>query len=105
MSKTEVKAGDDFTIDIPVTNTGQAKGKETVLGFVTCKYASLTRPAKELRFFAKKEIAGGATVNYHFDLNALHNLGFVDESGNDVLEAGIYTITIGNKTIDITVRQ
>ena len=44
-------------------------------------------------------------MNYHFDLNALHNLGFVDESGNDVLEAGIYTITIGNKTIDITVRQ
>lgn len=105
VSKTEVKAGDDFTIDIPVTNTGRAKGKETVLGFVTCKYASLTRPAKELRFFAKKEIAGGATVNYHFDLNALHNLGFVDENGNDVLEAGLYTITIGNKTIDITVRQ
>lgn len=104
VSKTVVSADDDFAIDIPVTNTGKMDGKETVLGFVTCKYAKLTRPVKELRFFTKKDIAGGSTVNYNFDLNAMRDLGFVDENGDSVLEPGEYTITIGNKTLDITVR-
>lgn len=104
VSKTMVSADDDFSIDIPVTNTGKMDGKETVLGFVTCKYAKLTRPVKELRFFAKKDVAGGSTVNYHFDLNAMRDLGFVDDNGDSVLELGEYTISIGNKTLDITVR-
>ena len=34
----------------------------------------------------------------------MRDLGFVDENGDSVLEPGEYTITIGNKTLDITVR-
>lgn len=104
ISKKELKANEDFEVTIPVRNTGKLDGKETVLGFVTCKYAPLTRPVKELRFFAKKDIPAGKSENYTFHLNTTCDLGFVDSEGNNVLEPGTYIIMAGNQSVEITIK-
>lgn len=104
ISKTVLHANDKFTIDIPVTNTGSHTGKEIVLGFVHCQYSPITRPMKELRFFAKDEIQPGRTVTYHFDLQTKRDLGFVDENGNIVITPGKYEIMVGDHTIEVEVQ-
>jgi len=71
---------------------------------VTCKYAPLTRPVKELRFFAKKDILAGKSVNYTFHLNTTRDLGFVDSEGNNVLEPGTYIIMAGDQSVEITIK-
>ena len=94
-----------FSVDVAVSNTGAVDGKEAVLGFVSCPYAVLTRPVKELRFFTKKEIKAGETVTCHFDLNVQRDLGFVNERGETVVEPGEYRITIGGKTVTLEVTE
>lgn len=104
VSKTTLSAGDRFTLDVPVTNTGAYDGKHAVLGFVQCPYARLTRPVKELRFFDKKEIKKGQTVVFHFNLQVSRDLGFVNDEGNAVVESGTYRLLIGDKTITLNVK-
>ena len=94
-----------FSVDVTVKNTGAVDGKEAVLGFVSCPYAVLTRPVKELRFFTKKEIKAGETVTCHFDLNVQRDLGFVNDRGETVVEPGEYRITIGGKTVTLEVTE
>ena len=94
-----------FSVDVTVKNTGAVDGKEAVLGFVSCPYAVLTRPVKELRFFTKKEIKAGETVTCHFDLNVQRDLGFVNDRGETVVEPGEYHIIIGGKTVTLEVTE
>lgn len=94
-----------FSVDVTVKNTGAVDGKEAVLGFVSCPYAVLTRPVKELRFFTKKEIKAGETVTCHFDLNVQRDLGFVNDHGETVVEPGEYHIIIGGKTVTLEVTE
>lgn len=94
-----------FSVDVTVSNTGAVDGKEAVLGFVSCPYAVLTRPVKELRFFTKKEIKAGETVTCHFDLNVQRDLGFVNDCGETVVEPGEYHIIIGGKTVTLEVTE
>lgn len=103
VSKKVLKADEDFTVSVAVSNTGCVDGQETVLGFVSCPYAMLTRPVKELRFVAKKMIPMGQVVDYTFQLNTTRDLGFVDQNGNCVLEPGKYVVTIGDQQVELTI--
>lgn len=94
-----------FSVEVDVRNTGSVDGKEAVLGFVSCPYAVLTRPVKELRFFTKKKIKAGETVKCRFDLNVQRDLGFVNDKGETVVEPGEYRITIGGKTVTLEVTE
>lgn len=104
VSATELGADEDFEVTVSVNNTGKVDGKETVLGFVSCPYAKLTRPVKELRFFDKKTIRRGETQTYTFSLNTTRDLGFIDKDGNTVLEPGKYVISIADKKTEITIK-
>lgn len=103
VSSTSLKANEDFEVTVSVSNIGVADGKETVLGFVSCPYAKLTRPVKELRFFDKKNISSGETTEYTFRLNTTRDFGFIDKDGNTVLEPGKYIISIADKKTEITI--
>lgn len=105
VSRTTLDKKGRFSVEVEVRNTGAVDGKETVLGFVTCPYAELTRPVKELRFFTKKEIKAGETVKCRFDLNVQRDLGFVNDKGETVVEPGEYRITIGGKTVTLEITE
>lgn len=104
VTRTDVKAGDTFTITIPVTNTGSCDGQETVFWYVSDPYGTITRPDKELRHFEKKLIRSGETVEYTFKVNVNRDLSFVDSEGRRFTEAGEMYVLVGDKKIAINVK-
>ena len=102
--KLTVSKDDHFSITIPVTNDGGMNGKEAVLWYVSVPYSSITRPCKELKFFEKKMIRKGETVNYVFDVDVERDLGYVDDQGHRFVEAGEVFILVGGQKLKIHIR-
>ena len=98
-----MRSGDKFTVTIPVTNTGERDGMETVFWYVSDPYGSVTRPDKELRHFEKKLIRKGETSEFQFNVNVDSDLCFVDSEGKRLLEPGEMTIIVGDKQIVINI--
>ncbi|MBX2966844.1 MAG: glycoside hydrolase family 3 C-terminal domain-containing protein [Cyclobacteriaceae bacterium] len=81
---------------VTVTNTGNREGKEAVLWFLFDEVASLTRPVRELKFYEKKSIRPGESVQYSFTIKPSEHLWFPDKDNNRVLENGYFTLSVGN---------
>ena len=59
LSAKEIKDTDTLTVSLKVKNTGSMAGKEIVQLYVTDKTNAASRPVKELKNFAKVELAPG----------------------------------------------
>lgn len=105
VSTTHLEPYDTFTVEVTVTNDGPYDGSETVLGYVSCLSADITRPVKELRFFDKGFIKSGSSKTFRFHLQAMRDLGFVDSKGKAILAPGTYRITIGDKETQLVVTE
>ncbi len=96
-----VKPGKPVTVKVTVKNTGAVAGKEVVQLYVADKAASLVRPQKELKRFAKIALEPGAsqTVTFILDERAL---AFYDPyKGDWVAELGEFAVLIGSSSRDI----
>lgn len=93
-----------YSIGVEVTNTGQYDGTETVHWYVSDPYCSITRPLKELKYFEKQLIKAGETRKFHFHIDPLRDLGYVDGSGKRFVESGEYVISVGKEQIKIEVK-
>ncbi|MCH5230028.1 MAG: glycoside hydrolase family 3 C-terminal domain-containing protein [Muribaculaceae bacterium] len=95
------KGDDKIEVSIPVTNTGDRKGKETVQLYVRDIKSSVERPFKELKRFKKIELNPGETkeVKFELDRNALSY--FDAEKHSWVMEPGDFEILIGASSGDI----
>jgi len=102
-SETKIKRDTKFTVEIPVTNTGDREGMETVHWFIQDPVSSISRPVKELKFFEKQLLKKGETRTFRFEVNPERDLGFVDGDGKRFLEAGEYNIIVKNKKIKIEI--
>lgn len=102
VSAYKVKRGDKLTVEMPVTNTSNRDGLETVHWFICDPICSIARPIKELRFFEKKLIKAGETKMFSFDINIERDLGFVNSDGEHLLESGDYYIIVKDKQIKIS---
>ena len=63
-----MKDTEELTVSVDVTNTGDRTGKEVVQLYVADKDSTMIRPVKELRDFAKIELAPGETKTVTFTL-------------------------------------
>ncbi len=86
-----------ITVSVTVTNTGKRKGKEVVQLYIRDKYASITRPVKELKGFELLELLPGEKKIVDFELTE-KELGFYDNKGNWILEKGDFEIFIGGNS-------
>jgi beta-glucosidase len=102
-SKTDVRKGDRLEITVPVTNTGDRDGMETVFWYVSDPYGTVTRPDKELRYFEKRLVRKGNTEEFTFNVDVNRDLGFVDDRGNLLLEPGEVYVHVGDKTVRLNV--
>jgi beta-glucosidase len=100
----EVKNGDKFDVTIPVTNTGQRDGMETVFWYVSDPYGKITRPAQELKHFEKKLIKKGETINFTFHVNVSRDFGYIDSEGKRFVESGDIMILVGDKKLKFTIK-
>ena len=88
-----VAAGQPVGADVTVTNTGKFGGDEVIqvyLKFPDVKGA----PLVALRGFQRIHLEPGASQKIHFELKD-RDLGMVTETGNPIIAAGEYTISIG----------
>src|SRR5207245_10106463 len=97
----EIGPDDTSPVAFDVTNTGQRTGKEIVQVYVRDKQASLQRPEKELKAFAKVQLEPGERKTVTLSL-ARDALAYYDDSTHDwVAEAGEFEVLVGASTLDI----
>lgn len=94
---------DGLTAKVKVTNASERDGKEAVLWFIKDPACSITRPVKELKFFEKKMIKAGETVEFVFEMDRLRDLGFVNGDGERFFEPGEFILMVGNKELKFTI--
>lgn len=99
LSTLKLKRNQKLIVEIPITNTGERDGNETVHWFISDPSCTISRPVKELKFFEKKMIEKGNTTIYRFEVNPEKDLSFVDAEGTRFLESGDYYIQVKDKKI------
>jgi beta-glucosidase len=101
LSTEALAPGERMTVSVDVTNSGERAGQEIVQLYVGDPVASLARPAKELKGFAKVNLASGetATVTLTLDQEAL---AYWDDARHAwVAEAGAFEVLLGSSSQDI----
>jgi beta-glucosidase len=97
----EIGPDDTLQVSVEITNTGQRTGKEVVQLYVRDQQASLQRPEKELKAFAKVQLEPGERkmVTLSIDRDAL---AYYDDLAHEwVAEAGEFEVLVGASSQDI----
>ncbi len=100
-SAEQLKRGDKLIVEIPVSNTGEMDGKETVHWFIRDPVCTISRPVKELKHFEKQLIKAGDTKTFRFEVDLERDFGFVDATGKRFLEPGEYQIIVKDKILKV----
>ena len=93
--KQEMTSEGKLTVTVPVTNTGNCAGSETVQLYIAAKDSKVERPVKELKAFQKVYLQPGETRNVTLTIGK-DALSYYDEmSGQWRADAGKYEAQIG----------
>ena len=90
--------GEEIKITVNVTNTGNYDGKEVVQLYLHDVVASIARPIKELKGFELIELKKAETKTISFSLTN-KELGFYNNDGVFLIEAGIFKLMVGGSSI------
>lgn len=101
VDKEQMKDTDPLRVTVDVTNTGNVAGKEVVQLYVADKESSVIRPVKELRDFAKVELAPGETKTVTFMLDKRAFAYYSVRIHDWHVETGEFDIMIGKSSRDI----
>lgn len=100
LSSAEMDAdGGSVTVTVPVTNTGSRKGSEIVQLYTRDLAASLSRPVKELKRFARIDLEPGENRSVTFTLTP-DDLRFYNNELEFILEPGEFDIMTGPNSAD-----
>lgn len=101
IDKISGKKGEQFTVTVPVTNTGDREGKETVELYISDLKSSVDRPVKELKGFSKVSLLPGETKEVTFVISE-PDLSFFDADSHQwICEPGDFEALIGSSSADI----
>ena len=88
-----INAGDSFTAEVTVTNTGKREGDEVAqlyLSFPNVPGA----PRRALRGFKRVHLKPGESQKVRFELKD-RDLSMVSEAGEPIIAKGNYSVSIG----------
>ena len=94
--------GDEITVSVTVSNTGEVRGKEVAQVYVKVPQGKLGNPARKLIGFAKtKELAPGeqeeiCIVIQKYDMASYDDSGVTGHKSCYVLEEGCYEVFVGS---------
>ncbi|MFP4019412.1 MAG: glycoside hydrolase family 3 N-terminal domain-containing protein [Bacteroidales bacterium] len=96
---------DDNTIQVSfeLKNTGERKGKETALMFISDHYASITPPVKRLRKFKKVSLDSNESEIIEFSITK-EDLAFVGKENRWITEKGLFTVMIEDMKTQIRIK-
>ncbi|MBD5223308.1 MAG: glycosyl hydrolase [Bacteroidales bacterium] len=105
VEQTDLAADGAVTLRVPVSNIGDREGAEVVQVYVHDKKASVERPEKELKGFAKVRVAPGQTEEAVITLGK-ESFAFYDAKTHQwVVEPGDFELLIGTSSQDISTRR
>lgn len=100
LDKDQARPGERVMISLQVGNCGAVGGDEVVQLYVCDEYASLPRPVKELKGYARVHLEPCETKTVTFEL-PVDMLAFYDQELNLVLEPGRIRVMVGSSAEDI----
>jgi beta-glucosidase len=100
LSSSTIPADGEVEVSAGVRNIGLVAGDEVVQLYVRDVAASLTRPVKELRGFARVTLEPGESRTVTFTL-AAEQLAFVDVPGRWIVEPGEFRLLVGTSSVDL----
>jgi beta-glucosidase len=103
VDRSTVDARGEVAISVDVTNVGDREGDEVVQLYARDVEASVTRPVKELRGFARVRLAAGERRRVTFRLGA-EQLAFTDLDGHLVVEPGRVALMVGTSSAELPCR-
>jgi beta-glucosidase len=95
------KVGESVAVSFSLTNIGERPGKETAQLYVRPRGPSVDRPVKELKGFAKVQLAASETTTVRIDLDARAFAFYDPSAGRWVVEPGAYDLIVGGSAADI----
>ncbi len=96
--------GVQVTVNFEVKNTGTRAGAEVVQLYVGDSHASVPRPVKELKGFAKVSLKPGESQKVTITLDR-RAFSYYDEKKADwVAEPGDFVILVGGSSADIALK-
>lgn len=105
LSASTINQGDELVVTAKVTNTGKVAGAEVVQLYLTDLIASVKRPIKELKGFAKVYLAPGETQTVSMRLTK-RDLSFWDVNTNSWLaEPGEFEVKLGTSLDNIVLKS
>jgi beta-glucosidase len=100
LSKATIAPTDSVTVSVDVTNTGRRPGDEVVQLYIRDDIASVTRPVKELKGFARVTLAPGETRTVMLTITPAE-LQFYGMDMKRVVEPGSFTVMTGPNSVDL----
>jgi beta-glucosidase len=100
LDATEIAADGEVAVSVVVRNSGDRSGDEVVQLYVRDVAASLSRPVKELRGFARVSLDPGQRRTVTFRLSA-EQLALVDVPGRWLIEPGEFRLMVGTSSADL----
>ncbi|RKR81966.1 beta-glucosidase [Mucilaginibacter gracilis] len=91
---------DDLNISFTLTNTGSFSGSDVVQLYIQDKIASVVRPVKELKNFAKVMLKPGESKLVTFKIKP-NQLSFYKSGTGWVTEPGAFKVMVGSSSDDI----
>lgn len=95
---------DTIHVAVTVKNTGAREGKEVVQLYVRDDYGSVSRPDRQLKGFAKVNLAPGEFRRIEFPLTAA-DLSFVGIGNVRIVEPGTFTTMIDSFSLPFTLHD
>ncbi len=97
LSKTSFKKGEKIKLSFTLKNTGKYEGKEVTQLYIQDKYASITRPVKELKGFKMVSLKPGESKEVTFFINE-EMLQFYSANNKWEAEEGEFTVFLGGSS-------
>ncbi|GAA4843097.1 glycoside hydrolase family 3 C-terminal domain-containing protein [Paenibacillus vulneris] len=105
LSRQTLTNGDVLTVTVDVKNAGGRTGKETVQVYVRDLKSSVIKADKELKGFAKVELAPGETKSVQIELNERAFAHYVEHLSRFEVESGEFQILVGASSRDIRLTE
>jgi beta-glucosidase len=100
LSAPKIGLAGTVTVEVDVTNSGSRAGDEVVQVYVHDQVASVTRPVKELKAFARVSLQPGERKTVRFALGP-EAFRMWDIDMNEVVEPGLFDILAGSNSQDL----
>jgi beta-glucosidase len=101
LDKAQMTDAETLTVSCKITNTGERAGKEIVQLYVRNHEGAIIRPIRELRDFAKVELAPGETKTVRFTLGKQAFSYYEPKIKDWRVETGTYTVEVAASSRDI----